>query len=216
MSGTPSTKVTVVNVTTTGHIVAAASRTNTSGPTPSAQDLVGDGIRFRSAPTASPSSPLFTFVIPVSELTAALPVDVDSKTLGPTSWGKTMNVANSGSSGPILASQSPSVSSIGSPPVLPPLNMWVPTPPSTLLTSKASPLVVTFTSPPAPASLPYYVVVSDPLTVLGFPATAKGTLPSPGNYTFNLTITNIALLKNYAALVLVQSMQPYVTAFNTQ
>jgi len=202
MSGTPSTKMTVVYVKSTGHIVAAVTRTNASGPSPTKKELVGDGIRFRLAPNGTPT-PVATFVIPVDDLDT---LDLDAHDVGATPLSVAINLA-----------VTPSGSTIGSPQILPTLNPWTGTGslPSTNLTTKASPLVVNIPNPPAPASLPYYVVVSDPLTVLGFPATTKGTLAATGNTSFNLTITNLASSKTYAALVLVQGMLPYVTTFST-
>ena len=207
MSGTPSTKMTVVYVKTTGHIVAAVTRTNASGPSPTKTDLVGDAIRFRLAPNGAPM-PVSTFVIPVDDLDT---LDVDAHDVGATPLSFAINLA-----------VTPSGSTIGSPQILPTVNPWTGSSPSTNLTTgasgtpKSSPLVVIIPNPPAPASLPYYVVVSDPLTVLGFPATTKGTSAATGNTSFNLTITNLASSKPpYAALVLVQGMAPYVTTFST-
>jgi hypothetical protein len=160
---------------------------------------VGDGIRFRLAPNVTPS-PVATFMIPVDDLTSA---DFDFHDVGSTPLTKAINLA-----------VSPSGSATGSPQILATLNLFTGSIPTTNLSPKVSPLQVSIPNTPAP-TMPYYVIVADPLTVVGFPASSKGTLASSGNTNFNLTITNLASGKIYSALVLVQSMQPYVTTFST-
>ncbi len=197
MSGSTPKKVTVVYVATTGHIVAAVTRTDTSGPSPSVADLVGDSLALQMGWTQTPATPLTipdgTFLIPATDLAL---VEIDFGLLGSTPWGQAMNLVGA-SGGPVL----------GQPPSVLPLTTFV-SPPTAVSPSK--PLVnVSIPTSTALSGFSYYIILAQPLTVSGFPTTCKGNLPTTAT-PVSLTVPNMVTGTSYLVLVLVQTLKPYV------
>jgi hypothetical protein len=198
MSTIQTTKMTVLYVASTGHIVSAITRTEASGPSPSIADLVGDNLHLQLGPTTqlTPPIPVSTFFIPATDLKS---VDVDFDILGPNPWGRVMNLAGTSSS-PVL----------GDPPVLPPLTRLSSTPTASYT---APAVTVNFPSGSASGGSAYYIIVSQPFTVTGFPTTAKGTLPATLSSAANpLSLGNVRS-GTYPVLILIQNVLPYVATF---
>ena len=200
MSGSTPKKVTVVYVATTGHIVAAVTRTDTSGPSPSVADLVGDSLALQmgwTQPTTPLTIPDGTFLIPATDLAL---VDVDFGLVGPNAWGQAMNLTGS-SSGPVLTS---------TPSLLPLTNFTsLPPPLPTAKSLSTSQVSVTITTSSALSGFSYYIILAQPLTVSGFPTTCKGILPTTAT-PVSLTVPNMVPGTSYLVLILVQTLQPYV------
>jgi len=204
MSAIPPTKMTVVYVASTGHIVAAVTRRDTTSPSPSVADLVGDGIHLRmaTAPTTS-SGPVGTFVIPPSDLAS---VDVDFDQVGTLPWARAINPptvsSSSGQAQPIVNNRLMPFPTSALPAVSPP--------------KPGSPVSVTIVIPTTmviPTGSTYYIVFSQPATMTGAPPTASGPLSSSGTTTVpfpNLTLPTTTSGTSYPVLILVPTMLPYV------
>jgi hypothetical protein len=201
MNGSPSTKMTVLYVAKTGHIVAAVGRTDGSSSSPAVADLVGDGLRLRGAPNiprATSPALVGTFILPQGDLTSQ---DVPFDQVGPYPWGRAINLA--AGSGPSAAGQPVVLSNLTPYPTA--------TPPTLPTPASGSPWAVSITGPPAGS--PYYLVVAQPATMGGAPATASGTLGPSGTTTIPLSLLNLPTMTSgtvYPVLVLVQTMLPYV------
>lgn len=209
MSAIPPTKMTVVYVASTGHIVAAVTRRDTTSQSPSVADLVGDGLHLRMAtsppPLSSPtsSSPVGTFVIPQSDLAS---VDVDFDQVGTFPWGRAINPptvsSSSGQAQPIVNNRLMPFPTSALPAVSPP--------------KPGSPVSVTIVIPTTmviPTGSTYYIVFSQPATMTGAPPTASGPLSSSGTTTVtfpNLTLPTTTSGTSYPVLILVPTMLPYV------
>jgi hypothetical protein len=203
MTGTTSTKTTVVFVANTGHILASLTKADGGGPTPALADLVGDSLHLQVGwpltISSLPASLVDTFKIPVADL--APPVDVDPTTLGPISWGTTMNVTGSGPSGPILGSQSPSVLT----------NAFTNT--TIAVTYVSGSLTVTVAiSGTAAVSAPYYIIIAQPLDATGFPVKSSATITAT-SMNVPLTLPSVQSGTTYLVLVLVQNTLPFVGTF---
>ena len=202
MSGIPPTIMSVVYVTSTSHIVSAVTRTDTSAPSPSLADLVGDNLGLQLGPTqvqdsGTPSIPVGTLLIPATDLAL---VDIDLRLLGPSPWGQAINLVGT-----------PSKPVIGEPPVLAPLLSFV-TPPGATYSSGTQLLTVTITNNPAASGSAYYIIVAQPFTVTGFPTTAKGTLTTTSTTVVTFSLLNLKS-GTFPVLILVKQMLPCVATF---
>jgi hypothetical protein len=198
MTGTPSTKITVVYVATTGHVLAGFTRADVSGPPPKLADLVGDNLVLQmgpSSPTATPTKPVGRFLIPATELAS---VDVDLPHQGAALWGQSMQL--SGATGSLVLSQPPSLFAPKAFTTTPVANVT------------ASQLTVSIAGSSTTLSgLPYYVMVAQPIT-----GVAKGTLAVVGATTTTATaavtisVPGSVSSTTQLVLVLVQGISPYI------
>jgi len=201
MSAAPPTKMSVVYVASTGHVVAAVTRSDTTSPSPSVADLVGDGIHLRmaTAPTTS-SGPVGTFVIPPSDLAS---VDVDFDQVGTLPWARAIN--------PPTASSTPG-------PAQPGVNSNLMAFPSAGLptvnpASAGNPVNISITIPTTvviPPGSTYYIVFSQPATITGALPKASGALSSSGPTVVQFPNLTFPSKGDYPVLILVPMMLPYV------
>lgn len=197
MNGSNQTKMTVLYITNTGHIVGGVTRTDSSAPSPKVADLVGSGLTLRSAPNfqAGAALPVATFIIPPSDL---LTVDVGFDQVGTYPWGQAI-VQNAATS---TAGASVTVNNCQAPATQP------------IVTSVSSAgrtqLTVSLTTPTASS---YYIVTAQAAATTTALVPASGpTNASPASQPVNLSLPTPPP-GTYAVLVLVSNMLPYLGTF---
>jgi hypothetical protein len=198
-SGQP-TKMTLLYVTNTGHVLAAVTRTNSNGPAPSAADLAGDGVIVQGLVTDSTATPWTTsadaFLVPAKDL-STLDIDVDSTTgpalKNPRSFGVALVAAAAG------GNPAPT-----NPPALNPLN-----PIGATAASIDATLKLTLTFPTAPATGQYYALVTSqvalPDTIPVVLNSFQGSIPSGGGGTVTQNVAATSGSK-YSVLFLVETL----------
>jgi hypothetical protein len=195
VSSSNQTQMTVLYITTTGHIVGGLTRTDASAPSPKVADLVGTSLPLRSAPnfqasTGTVMASLGTFVVPAADLST---VDVSLDQVGTYPWGEAI-VQNPPSGG---GASTVSVS-----------NALTPYPSGSLPGAEGTPtggrIVVTFTSLSLSSSTAYYIVPAPPPGVR-VPVTPVSGVVSSTPISFSLPVLSTG---SYTLLMFAQNMQP--------
>jgi hypothetical protein len=204
MSGMSPTKITVVYVATTGHVVAGFTRADVSGSPPKLADLVGDDLVLQMgatpmSPAPTPTKPIGRFLIPATDLAL---VDVDLPLQGAALWGQSVQLT--GAPGSLVPGQPPALfapTSFGS--------SSTTTPAASV--SASHQLTVSFPgSTPAAIGLPYYVLVAQPITGLARGSLAAGAGSSTATTAVTISVPGSASGTTQLVLVLVQGVSPFI------
>lgn len=202
MSSSNQIQMTILYVTTTGHIVGGVTRTDSSGALPKVADLVGSGLASPEHPNFQAASALAIakFIIPPSDLST---VDVGFDQVGTYPWGEAI-VQNAAAGATVKINNS--------------LAAYVPpreSGPATLLTAPTASASPTANKTQVSVTLnnrigsKYYIATAQPAGI-----TTPFT-PVSGAITSSPVAFSLPNLPHgtYTVLILVETMLPYLASF---
>ncbi len=192
MNGSQPSSMTVVYVKNTGHVVAAVSRNDISGQSPSLAKIVGDVLAVCAPANNATAAPdiVGSFMIPQGDL---LSNDFDFGLVGTYPWGHAVLLPNPATGNSTPQIRPGSLTAMGVPSIL-----------GGPVTSTTAPTLKLPVTDPNP----YYIVVAGSTPMIGGPSPLSGIL-SPAS---GVSLVALPALPTgiYLVLILIQNMLPYV------